>query len=122
MSASWRMPSCRPPDMSRALANTKADARLISVNVAPIIPWLSGNLRPALSYRLGVPGAICDERARGTPCGESFGVDLEVARHARIFLAAAGRASGCFCREGGPYTLIDESYNANPGPCARRLH
>ena len=96
----------------------KADARLISVKVGTDHSLVEAEIcGQHLAFRLGVPGRHFAMNALAVLlAAKAFAVDLEVAagtlafstpqpgRGERLLLPAAG----------GPYTLIDESYNANP--------
>jgi len=70
-----------------------------------------------LTYRLGVPGRHFAINALAVLlAAKAFGVDLEVAARTLAFSSPQpGRGERLLLpAEGGPYTLIDESYNANP--------
>jgi UDP-N-acetylmuramoyl-tripeptide--D-alanyl-D-alanine ligase len=103
----------------------KSDARLISVEVGADHSVVEAEIcGQHLSYRLGVPGRHFAMNALAVLlAAKAFGVDLEVAAGT---LASASPQPGRGERlllpaEGGPYTLIDESYNANPASSVRRL-
>ena len=96
----------------------KADARLISVKVGTDHSVVEAEIcGQPLSYRLGVPGRHFAMNALAVLlAATAFGVDLEVAAGTLAFSSPQpGRGERLLLpAEGGPYTLIDESYNANP--------
>ncbi len=70
-----------------------------------------------LTYRLGMPGRHFAMNSLAVLlAAKAFGVDLEAAAAALAsFSAQPGRGERLLLpTEDGPYTLIDESYNANP--------
>jgi UDP-N-acetylmuramoyl-tripeptide--D-alanyl-D-alanine ligase len=98
--------------------NVRADARLIDARLAAdhtlVTAQISGR---DLTYRLGAPGRhLAIDSLAVLLAAQALGLDLQVAAEALAgFEVPAGR--GCqFVLEakGGPFTLIDESYNANP--------
>jgi UDP-N-acetylmuramoyl-tripeptide--D-alanyl-D-alanine ligase len=95
-----------------------ADARLLSV-----MPGADHSMVEAevcgqrLSYRLGAPGRHHAMNSLAVLlAAKAFGVDLEAAARALgLFLAQPGRGERLqLLAEDGPFTLIDDSYNANP--------
>ncbi|MEJ0091984.1 MAG: UDP-N-acetylmuramoylalanyl-D-glutamyl-2,6-diaminopimelate--D-alanyl-D-alanine ligase [Methylocella sp.] len=95
-----------------------ADAKLISVKLAAdhsIVEAIVCGRR--LIYRLGAPGRhLAMNSLSVLLAAKAFGVDLDVAAGASAFFAAQpGRGQRLTLNaKDGPYTLIDESYNANP--------
>lgn len=96
----------------------KADARLISVTLAADHSMVEARVcGRTLTYRLGAPGRHLAMNSLGVLlAAKAFGVDFDAAAGALAFFAAQpGRGERLeLDAEDGPYTLIDESYNANP--------
>ena len=96
----------------------KADAKLLSVKLAADHSMVEASVcGRVLSYRLGAPGRHFAMNSLGVLlAAKAFGVDLEAAAGALAFFAAQpGRGQRLkLDAEDGPYTLIDESYNASP--------
>ena len=95
-----------------------ADARLTNVTVGIDHSIVQARIcGQNLTYRLGMPGRHFAINALAVLlAAKAFGVDLEAAAST---LASTSPQTGRGERlvlpaEGGPYTLIDESYNANP--------
>jgi UDP-N-acetylmuramoyl-tripeptide--D-alanyl-D-alanine ligase len=95
-----------------------ADARLISVTLAPDHCLVEANIcGDALTYRLGAPGRhLAINSLAVLLAAKALGVDLVAAAASlAFFTAGAGRGERLKLRaQDGPFTLIDESYNANP--------
>jgi len=96
----------------------KADARLISVQVGTDHSVVESEIcGQHLSFRLGMPGRHFAMNALAVLlAAKAFGVDIEAAA-AALALSSPQPGRGerlVLAAEGGPYTLIDESYNANP--------
>jgi UDP-N-acetylmuramoyl-tripeptide--D-alanyl-D-alanine ligase len=98
--------------------HVNADARLISAKVAVDHSVVEAEIRGHhLTYRLGVPGRHFAMNSLAVLlAAKAFGVDLEGAAGTLASLSPQpGRGERQLLpAEGGPYTLIDESYNANP--------
>ena len=95
-----------------------ADARLIDVQVGEGHTFVEARIcGHALSYRLGAPGRHLAQNSLAVLLAvKAFGLDLEAAAGALAEFevpAGRGRRFMLATRE-GPFTLIDESYNANP--------
>jgi UDP-N-acetylmuramoyl-tripeptide--D-alanyl-D-alanine ligase len=95
-----------------------ADARLISAKVGAdhcvVEAEICGH---HLAYRLGMPGRHFAMNSLAVLlAAKAFGVDLDAAAGTLAFSSPQpGRGEKLLLpAEGGPYTLIDESYNANP--------
>lgn len=121
------------PEYERLLAHAKAssagyvasfgehagaDAKLVSVKLAAdhsiVKAEVCGSL---LTYRIGAPGRhLAMNSLAVLLAAKALGVDLEAAAGAlALFSAQPGRGERLrLSSENGPYTLIDESYNANP--------
>ncbi len=98
--------------------NEKADARLLSVTLGPDHSTVKADIcGEELSYRLGAPGRHFALNSLAVLlAAKAFGVDVKLAAEAlAAFTAQPGRGERLrLYAKGGPYTLIDESYNANP--------
>lgn len=96
----------------------KADARLFSVTVGPDHSLVEADIcGRRLAFRLGMPGRHFAMNALAVLlAAKAFGADLEIAAGALAFSSPQpGRGERLLLpAEGGPFTLIDESYNANP--------
>jgi UDP-N-acetylmuramoyl-tripeptide--D-alanyl-D-alanine ligase len=95
-----------------------ADARLLSVT-----PQDAGSRIEArifgrdLAFRLGAPGLHMAQNALGALiAADALGIDIATGAEALAgFAPAKGRGERLILRaKDGPFTLIDESYNANP--------
>ncbi len=95
-----------------------ADARLTNVTVGIDHSMVEAIIcGQNLTFRLGVPGRHFALNALAVLlAAKAFGVDLDAAARTLAFSAPQpGRGERLLLpAEGGPYTLIDESYNANP--------
>jgi UDP-N-acetylmuramoyl-tripeptide--D-alanyl-D-alanine ligase len=98
--------------------NENADARLLSVALAPDHSTVKADIcGEELSYRLGAPGRHFALNSLAVLlAAKAFGVDVNLAAEAlAAFTAQPGRGERLrLYATGGPYTLIDESYNSNP--------
>jgi UDP-N-acetylmuramoyl-tripeptide--D-alanyl-D-alanine ligase len=98
--------------------HAKADARLISAKIGADHSVVEAEIGGhSLTYRLGVPGRhIAMNSLAVLLAAKAFGVDLEAAASTLALLSPQpGRGERLLLpAEDGPYTLIDESYNANP--------
>ena len=99
-------------------AHEDADARLIGFEPAPdhsqIKAIVAGH---EISFRLGAPGRHLAENALAVLlAAHAVGAELDVAATALAFFQAQkGRGERVTVQTAaGPFTLIDESYNANP--------
>lgn len=96
----------------------KADAHLTSVALGADHSIVKAEIcGHALTYRLGAPGRhLATNSLAVLLATKAFGADLELAaRTLAFFSAQPGRGEQVrLAAEGGPFTLIDESYNANP--------
>ena len=95
-----------------------ADAKLTNVTVGTDHSMVEATISGQnLTFRLGVPGRHFALNALAVLlAAKAFGVDLDAAARTLAFSAPQpGRGERLLLpAEGGPYTLIDESYNANP--------
>jgi UDP-N-acetylmuramoyl-tripeptide--D-alanyl-D-alanine ligase len=96
----------------------KADARLLNIAYGAdhsiIVVSISGR---RISYRLGAAGRhLAINSLAVLLAAKSLGIDLDHAAGALAFFEApVGRGQRMtLAAEDGPFTLIDESYNANP--------
>lgn len=96
----------------------KTDARLLSVKLAADHSMIEAEIcGRRLTYRLGAPGRhLAMNSLAVLLAAKALGVDLDAAAGALAFFAAGpGRGQRLTLdAKDGPYTLIDESYNANP--------
>jgi UDP-N-acetylmuramoyl-tripeptide--D-alanyl-D-alanine ligase len=96
----------------------KADARLVSVKLAADHSMVEAVVcGHSLSYRLGAPGRhLAMNSLAVLLAAKAFGLDLDAAAGALAgFAAGPGRGERLTLEAAdGPFTLIDESYNANP--------
>jgi UDP-N-acetylmuramoyl-tripeptide--D-alanyl-D-alanine ligase len=96
----------------------KADAKLLSVKLAADHSMVEAMVcGRALTYRLGAPGRhLAMNSLAVLLAAKAFGVDLDAAAGALAFFAAQpGRGERLeLAAKNGLFTLIDESYNANP--------
>jgi UDP-N-acetylmuramoyl-tripeptide--D-alanyl-D-alanine ligase len=98
--------------------NEKADARLLSVAIGPDHSTVKADIcGEELSYRLGAPGRhLALNSLAVLLAAKAFGVDVKhAAGTLASFKAQPGRGERLrLYAKNGAYTLIDESYNANP--------
>jgi UDP-N-acetylmuramoyl-tripeptide--D-alanyl-D-alanine ligase len=98
--------------------NERADARLLRVTLGPDHSTVKADIcGEELSYRLGAPGRHFAMNSLAVLlAAKAFGADVKCAAEALAsFTAQPGRGERLrLYAKGGPYTLIDESYNANP--------
>ncbi|MGH6823381.1 MAG: UDP-N-acetylmuramoylalanyl-D-glutamyl-2,6-diaminopimelate--D-alanyl-D-alanine ligase [Methylocella sp.] len=96
----------------------KADAKLASVTVGADHSIVQAEVcGHRLTYRLGAPGRhLAMNSLAVLLAAKAFGVDLELAAGALAhFSAQPGRGERLrLAAKNGAFTLIDESYNANP--------
>jgi UDP-N-acetylmuramoyl-tripeptide--D-alanyl-D-alanine ligase len=96
----------------------KADAKLVSVTLGADHSIVQAEVcGRRLTYRLGAPGRhLAMNSLAVLLAAKAFGVDLEVAAGTLAFFSAQpGRGERLrLSAKNGPFTLIDESYNANP--------
>jgi UDP-N-acetylmuramoyl-tripeptide--D-alanyl-D-alanine ligase len=96
----------------------RADARLLSVHLGAEHCVVEAEIcGKRLVFRLGAPGRHHAMNALAVLlAAKAFGVDLELAvQKLASFSAQPGRGEKIeLAAEGGAFTLIDESYNANP--------
>lgn len=95
-----------------------ADARLLAIEAAPTHSQVRACIvGREIEFRLGAPGRHLAENAMAVLlAAHAVGADLEVAAAALAFFQA-GKGRGeraTVVTTDGPFTLIDESYNANP--------
>jgi UDP-N-acetylmuramoyl-tripeptide--D-alanyl-D-alanine ligase len=95
-----------------------ADARLLGVRLEADHSIVDAQVcGRRLSYRLGAPGRhLAINSLAVLLAAKALGVDLDAAAGALAFFTAQpGRGERLtLAAEGGAYTLLDESYNANP--------
>ncbi|HYP57000.1 MAG TPA: UDP-N-acetylmuramoyl-tripeptide--D-alanyl-D-alanine ligase, partial [Beijerinckia sp.] len=95
-----------------------ADARLIDLRSQGDHSIVEAKIyNQPISYRLGAPGRHMALNSLAVLLtAKAFGIDLDNAAAALAFFAAGpGRGQKLtLATEDGPFTLIDESYNANP--------
>ncbi len=99
-------------------AHAEADARLVAFEPAATHSMVSAEVagRP-ITFRLGAPGRHLAENALAVLlAAHAVGADLAAAATALAFFQAPeGRgARATVALAGGSFTLVDESYNANP--------
>ncbi|MGA7383224.1 MAG: UDP-N-acetylmuramoylalanyl-D-glutamyl-2,6-diaminopimelate--D-alanyl-D-alanine ligase [Methylocella sp.] len=96
----------------------KADAKLVSVTLGADHSIVQADVcGHRLTYRLGAPGRhLAMNSLAVLLAAKAFGVDLELAAGTLAsFPAQPGRGERLrLSAKNGPFTLIDESYNANP--------
>lgn len=98
-------------------AHDRADARLLDVTLAPDHSIVEAEIcGRRMTYRFGAPGRhLAMNSLAALLAVQAFGVDLAAAAAAlAAFSAQPGRGEQLMLEaDDGPYTLIDESYNAN---------
>jgi UDP-N-acetylmuramoyl-tripeptide--D-alanyl-D-alanine ligase len=99
-------------------ADPRSDARLVDVKIADDRTKVKAQIHgQTLSYEIGAPGRhLAVNSLAVLLTAKAFGVDLEQAAHAFASFdvpEGRGRRFTLTTREGA-FTLIDESYNANP--------
>jgi UDP-N-acetylmuramoyl-tripeptide--D-alanyl-D-alanine ligase len=96
----------------------KADAKLVSVTLGADHSIVQAEVcGQRLTYRLGAPGRhLAMNSLAVLLTAKAFGVELELAAGTLAFFSAQpGRGERLrLSAKNGPFTLIDESYNANP--------
>jgi UDP-N-acetylmuramoyl-tripeptide--D-alanyl-D-alanine ligase len=96
----------------------KADAKLVSVTLGADHSIVQAEVYgDRLTYRLGAPGRhLAMNSLAVLLAAKAFGVELELAAGTLAFFSAQpGRGERLrLSAKNGPFTLIDESYNANP--------
>ena len=96
----------------------KADAKLVSVTLGADHSIVQAEVcGHRLTYRLGAPGRhLAMNSLAVLLTAKAFGVELELAAGTLAFFSAQpGRGERLrLSAKNGPFTLIDESYNANP--------
>ncbi len=96
----------------------KADAKLVSVTLGADHSIVQAEVcGHRLTYRLGAPGRhLAMNSLAVLLTAKAFGVELELAAGTlALFSAQPGRGERLrLSAKNGPFTLIDESYNANP--------
>jgi UDP-N-acetylmuramoyl-tripeptide--D-alanyl-D-alanine ligase len=99
-------------------AHEDASARLIAFTPAPTHSLIRARIAGRdISFRLGAPGRHLAENALAVLlAAHALGADLDVAAATLAFFQAQqGRGQRSLVETAdGPFTLIDESYNANP--------
>src|ERR1700744_2015998 len=106
-------------------ADSHADARLIALETdethAIVTARVAGR---EVTYRLGAPGRhVAMNSLAVLLTAQAFGLDLdEAANSLATFEVPAGRGRRFVLRaKDGPFTLLDESYNANPASVGAAL-
>jgi UDP-N-acetylmuramoyl-tripeptide--D-alanyl-D-alanine ligase len=96
----------------------KADARLLAFEAAADHAMVEADIcGKRLRYRIGAPGRhLALNSLAVLLAAKAVGLDIdEAAATLAFFQAAPGRGARLqLATTGGPFTLIDESYNANP--------
>jgi len=96
----------------------RADARLLDIRLAADCTDVTARIGGRdLTYRLGAPGRhLAINSLAVLLAAKALGLDLDVAAKALAgFEVPAGRGRRFFVEAvDGPFTLLDESYNANP--------
>ncbi len=96
----------------------KADAKLVSVKLGEDHSIVKAEVcGQMLTYRLGAPGRhLAMNSLAVLLAAKAFGVELELAAGTLAFFSAQPGRGGRLrlSAKNGPFTLIDESYNANP--------
>jgi UDP-N-acetylmuramoyl-tripeptide--D-alanyl-D-alanine ligase len=99
-------------------AHESADARLLEFTPAPTHSMIRASIAGReISFRLGAPGRHLAENALAVLlAAHAVGANVEVAATALAFFQAQkGRGERMIVATAdGPFTLLDESYNANP--------
>ena len=99
-------------------AHDQADARLLSVTIEPDHSMVAADIcGETVSYRLGAPGRhLAINSLAVLVAAKAFGADVKRAAEALAsFKPQPGRGERLrLYTHSGPYTVIDESYNANP--------
>ena len=99
-------------------AHADADARLLDFTPAPTHSLIKARIADRdISFRLGAPGRHLAENALAVLlAAHAVGADLDLAASTLAFFQAQqGRGQQLTIRTpDGPFTLLDESYNANP--------
>ena len=99
-------------------AHDGADARFVEFTPAPTHSQITAVVAGrTISFRLGAPGRHLAENALAVLlAAHAVGADLDVAAAALAFFQAGKGRGGreTIDTADGPFTLIDESYNANP--------
>ena len=99
-------------------AHPAADARLVDYAAAPTHSMIRASIAGRdVSFRLGAPGRHLAENALAVLlAAHALGADVAIAATALAFFQAQkGRGERLTLRAAdGPFTLLDESYNANP--------
>ncbi|MGH6796562.1 MAG: UDP-N-acetylmuramoylalanyl-D-glutamyl-2,6-diaminopimelate--D-alanyl-D-alanine ligase [Methylocella sp.] len=98
--------------------HAQADAKLMSVTLGADHSIVQAEVcGHRLTYRLGAPGRhLAMNSLAVLLTAKAFGVDIELAAGTLAhFSAQPGRGERlCLSAKNGPFTLVDESYNANP--------
>jgi len=106
-------------------ADSHADARLIELVVRETDATVTARIdERQIVYRLGAPGRhVALDSLAVLLTAQAFGLDLEAAAHSlATFEVPAGRGRRFVLKAAdGPFTLIDESYNANPASVGAAL-
>ena len=106
-------------------AHERADARLLEITPAPTHSIVRARIvGRVITFRLGAPGRHLAENALAVLlAAHAVGADLDVAATALAFFQA-GKGRGeraTIATADGTFTLIDESYNANPASMGAAL-
>ncbi len=106
-------------------AHERADARLLEITPAANHSIVRARIvGREITFRLGAPGRHLAENALAVLlAAHAVGADLDVAASAMAFFQA-GKGRGeraLIATRNGPFTLIDESYNANPASMGAAL-
>ena len=122
--AARQSPAGHGLDLRRAREGRRQTAPRFHAGADPLAHHGDGSPAREISGSVSAPPAATSRRTRSPFCWptHALGADLDAAATALAFFQAQqGRGQRSVVEtDDGPFTLIDESYNANPGLDARR--